>query len=457
METELVSKLYYSAFGRKLEAKHLSYWTDSIATGEKTIKDFIVSISKTPEYRAKVLARCRTVWCDAGCSMTEFNVLEFDRWFEMRSLDSFIPDQSIYEYVVSTTAFKTKATTTIGQLFAAASMIPSQADSEELVAICQRLTVQNGGFFTVDMVQPDINRILTSMAYIEVDPNVKSIVESDTLNEQTTSQKVGHSLDEMFIEEFETVYKRPIFVQEYLQYLPNYMLLNDPINAGQYICDLYKKHTVAYSRMADLHERFLDEVLKEYDYVKTFLSKVIYDATYIDQFALSLVNTKTYGEKMRATINDTYVTLYDERLEVTDLDFVFERARAARLELRDIQLPEYLAAFKAEADDVAQRMIDIYMVTYDRMPDRAEMSAHCVRYRSASKAHTPFDKVDAEVQAELMMSLEFHDVVKSKLRASAPDMPNSLLFKALGRVLEQLPGKTFVEVEHLVRSMLTSS
>jgi hypothetical protein len=231
-----------------------------------------------------------------------------------------------------------------------------------------------------------------------------------------------------FVEAFELVFKRPMYVQEYVRHSAS-----PPTDLNK----LLQAHNASFKQIAQLYWDFRAERITEHQYMRAHFFNVE-DSSYYDTLFGKALNSSTYEELMKARIHALYDQQYAEVLDDADLAYVFGNVKTRAITLSDEKLHDVLVDFKDETDGIIKRIMSIYSSTYTRVPDKSELVHAAATYRRAVHSLSPLEMVDAELERELMNRLEFHDVLKSRIRARKENITVTEVYRALSRLLDKL-------------------
>ena len=116
-------------------------------------------------------------------------------------------------------------------------------------------------------------------------------------------------------------------------------------------------------------------------------------------------------------------------------------------------------------DIITNNICDTYMAVYDRVPDLSELSKHALEYRARIASVEHPSELNRGVECALVSSLEFHDVLKNKLKQKYVDarqdtMSAAALYGTLERALQQLHAlplsdRTVSNVDGIVHTCVT--
>lgn len=243
------------------------------------------------------------------------------------------------------------------------------------------------------------------------------------------------ALDLAFVDAFEAAFGRPMFVQEYFRY-----------GAGVDLVRLKAAHDRRFQRIAEIELAFLGAALSEHDFVRVHLDACVADEDgYLSRLQRRVLMSDAYEARMRALLSRIHADMYDDAIEARELGFLFQRMRARGEALDADVLCQHVVAFKDERDRIVERIDAVYRRTLQRSPDRLETEEHVLLYRQRgveeqqadAEADAVHDECDALLERALCASLEFHDVIKARLRDAygGADMPPSALYAALRFVL----------------------
>jgi len=269
-------------------------------------------------------------------------------------------------------------------------------------------------------------------------------VESVQLPEKNPHKAFNNAL----LAVFETIFHRPMYVHEYFKYV------------GTSVDDLpeiFKQHTVKYNRLRQVLSVYTGRQLDEYEYIKLYLDAVDGDNFFFDIID-EIVASPDYKKIMCVTLSSKYSKMFDEELEDYDIEYVFEKVRVEKLSLEDDQINDILVALKRETDEIIQHIFAVYLKVLMREPDLEEVQQLTRKYRSM----LPRDLVDINKDTErfLMSSLEFHDILKSIVKAKYNEVNRGMnismskLYDVLNSCLEKIDGIDMDDVGNVVSQIM---
>jgi hypothetical protein len=253
------------------------------------------------------------------------------------------------------------------------------------------------------------------------------------MNKYDSNNGVLHIVDE-----FEKVYKRNMNIREYLLYVHQLRNVAVP-KLASYITELHNMHVASFTEVGDIVFRYLHTKLDEDAFIKSHLSSIS-EPGFLDTLRNAIIASHEYEEKMTDRVSALYKSMYDETLDASDLSYVFGKIRAEGHDLMDESVNNLIVAFKNETDDITQHIFGIFVETYEREPDVHEIA----KYLSVYRLHNDkaMSDVDAMIEKELTEALEYHDVIKAKIKKIHTMLRNtsvlpSHLYTVLQKVLQQ--------------------
>jgi len=236
---------------------------------------------------------------------------------------------------------------------------------------------------------------------------------------------------------FFVAFSRPMYVQEYRRLLSSE---KSPLPDVDFFLREHAMHTQLINVVKGVHERYTGHNPSEYDIVDEWLHLFGRTAEETNtEVTSNVVQSDLYRTAMRAKIADTHRALFDGNATLTeyDLDCLFDVARGKELALAGDELRDCVSGFQKETDQIHNRICDIYVSVYDRDPDVSELEQNTRDYRERLKReHSPvvsgdeekkeegvgipmetlLPELDAELERRLVSDLEFHDVIKRRIK-----------------------------------------
>jgi hypothetical protein len=242
------------------------------------------------------------------------------------------------------------------------------------------------------------------------------------------------------IDAFEKVFERPMNVREYLFHKTTLRdWIDDLPMLTKAIYNIKEKHQVLFNSVSSVLSKYLDRHLTEVEFIKSYIQGFDVD-DFVATLKRDIIASQDYAFKMKERLCDLYEQLYDDAMDDDEVRFLFERIKNKEYELFDDSLNNEIVEFKGEADVFAERLYKIFMETYEREPDEHELAKYIKVYRNNEA--TEKSVIDDDIIEELQDSLEYHDVIKNKIKklyANSHDgkLPSpSIVYKVLKQILE---------------------
>jgi hypothetical protein len=487
---KFVHDAYANALDRKPDSKTLTFWANAITSGNKSEGDLVTFLVTCSEYKMRVLSKFKSIWFELVSCDIDAHI--FDSFFESMSTKTtgFITEKDIIKYIKFRPEYEQKVTNLINTMFSARyNREPTKDELCHFIAKFRPQDDDQGHNYNITMLESDIDELSKSSSPEQVSPaplqqgsndktDTSVVIDTTSVLEDITKRYIHvckerlatideggftefmknpeymidvyqrHknppplTLDNEFVREFEDTFKRPIFVQEYAKYvhLKNNLALET----------LLQSHLKNFGDMRGVYDKYYCSELSEHEYVSKYLWDMN-DPNFLEEFSKSIVLSETYVTKMKERITNRYSQTYDEQLDKVDVDYIFEKVQSARVGVHDVWLDEFLLFFKNETDEIIKRVFSLYMTIYERVPERNELFDKALYYRSASRKNEMFDKVDEVIERELMQCLEFHDIIKKRIKTIKPDVTVSGLFSILSLIIEKLPTIRITELDENIR------
>ncbi len=239
-----------------------------------------------------------------------------------------------------------------------------------------------------------------------------------------------------WVDEWEREAGRPMYVHEYLK---QSLLPSSGSGGGVDVRAAVQHHRRVYEHARKIQEKYADRQLDEYAFVRDHIRDM--DAPeFLQRMLEDILRSDQYRDLMTQAIVDTHRRMYDAPPDADSTAYMFARALAEQMALHDERLRELVVSFRTECDAQAARVHELYLKVYGREPDAEEVTQALPAYRG-DPAH---ERVDARVVQQLMSGLEFHDVLKKKIKfhfweTHGSEIGASALYKVLNVCIASLP------------------
>jgi hypothetical protein len=243
------------------------------------------------------------------------------------------------------------------------------------------------------------------------------------------------------VDAFESVFQRPMFVQEYFKYV----LV--PTSSWSKI---FSEHTDAFNRMREIFETYTGKTISEYYFVNRFLFSID-DPAFFEGIVDDIVKSSEYKSGMSKVLADKYMAMFDQAMSEIDVEYVFDLARKQKLDIVNERLTTMLTTIKEETDKMISDIFKVYIAVFERPPDLNEIEQHVTYYRNGGS--------DSELEKILMRTLEFHDSIKKKIKGTYAmkknkDISHSILFDILNRIIVKIDQVTMSSIDDVIDGLV---
>lgn len=432
-----------------LDIKTSNYWFNAISKKQKSLEDFKHFISRSQDYKNLVKSTFIDAFCErmAGIDYQEFYD-EFTIQLDHKMGDLTIDD--IYKFIHSTHAFEEKYTRCIIDVYTAIKETPPslntiqrylhkfQDDKEyNIVNLQKEISVEDEeNDHDIDVIE--LNSLKRDqVALLEFYKKAKE--RFNDMRESSRSDPTNLNQNESIevVDIFETVYGRNMNVREYFLYRD---LIFNNVSHEQIIektSELKKKHDETFKLVVDLNHRYLNKTVDENIFIKEYL-KNINNSDFMENLKMTVIASEEYKDKMCSRLCHLFNTMYDEELSQSDVLYIFANVRNKAFDLQDEEINNFLVEYKNETDAITERIFSIFIDTYEREPDMSEVSHYLEVYRV--DVFKTQEEIDDLIQEQLYESLEYHDVIKKKIREiyftiKKQNILPSLVYTVLQKVL----------------------
>jgi hypothetical protein len=419
-----LTSIYYVFLGKNLDAKSLQYWERSILNNLSTIDDFKKFIYKEPEYAANISIKFERLCSEYG---VELNFTVF--WENVFSGED-VSDDTILNYVWKNKDTQVSIRNKIVNLF---EYEFGQVPTQDIIEYYLDTPVQLSTL--VDNI--------CLRKHMELDTSKAILARGENKDGNSKETHVANFSEEL-LTAFESVFARPMFVQEYFKYAAFEI---DEIDFHE----VHMQHTNNYNKLRKIFETYTGKTISEYYYVTMYLNSVD-DQSFFDGFINNIVASNDYRNGMSTVIKEKYASMFDQTLDEADIEYVFKIIKEQKLDIVNEKITTILNQFKEETDEFVSRIFAVYMKVLERAPDIQEIEKYVAFYR------VPKSNSDGELERILINTLEFHDILKKKIKAAyskrnGKDVSSSVLFDTLHRVLTKLPEITMQNVEVVINEL----
>ena len=265
---------------------------------------------------------------------------------------------------------------------------------------------------------------------LDIEKKVHVVLETPTIDDTSfvpIEEKRVCLYDNAFVLQFEEVFQRPIYIQEYFKYTQS------PVHFEQ----IHQSHHDNFNRLRSLFETYTGKTISEYFFVSKYLDQID-NPLFFENFINTIVNSSEYKSSMQTILAKQYKSLYDIDLEEQDITYIFEIVKKQKLDIVNEMIVVMLSQLKEETDTIISNIFKQFTKVLERPPDVYEIEQYTQYYRS--KLDEGYTTINKNLESILMHTLEFHDIIKKKIKElffekNGTEIRPSILFDCLNRVL----------------------
>jgi hypothetical protein len=424
------------------DIKLMNYWSNAIAKGDKSMADLTFFLLKNKEYLTSVKARFTDMYYDYIGNADKSNHELFDDMMAYFG-DRLITDEDMWDFISNSSAFYRQYTDIIIKVFK--SCYDRLPYDEEIRTYMGKF--QKDRNYSIECMKQEV---LSQNAAKIQSAGGGAILKVLGKDEEPRTCAAPSLLDDiMYVEQYESVFKRNMNVREYLMYIKELRALKNTDDLVSYIQELYQTQTLFYQNIKEIMHVFLNEYVSEEEFLSKYLVR-IGEYNFIDNLRTEVIESPSYEDKMKEKIRTVYEKLFGEKMNIEDNEFLFTQVRSLGLELMHEQINQLVIQFKEENEETIQRIFDIYMEVYDREPDVNEQNRFIAFIRD-HKGRINGD-VDDMIMVELKDALEYHDVLKRKISKAFTTIKKDTIFPStMYRVLNKvLPMKNIKNIDDYI-------
>ena len=311
-----------------------------------------------------------------------------------------------------------------------------QTAGQDESSISRRITERYKHHMSADPTEEELRAMLRCTGSVE------TMVDTFVAAKQSESSK---TIDPYaLIDVFETVYERSITVFEYMKMAERHKY-SDVSTMKKDIRDSKEKYIDAMHAIDEIHKHYTGEVPDRYVLTRRFVTKIddsAFQHNLIDSIVQGSYLPGMYETHMRTCIASAYKETYDVPPEEHDIAYMFTHAQQQKLHSASHDLQSLITDIKERTDKHLECMKQVFLAVVGRSPDQVETVELLAKYREDFDAtpSKPTNYTDASIKDMLYASLEYHEVLRDKLKGAyeikhtSPPMP-STLYRLLSRAL----------------------
>lgn len=437
---------FQSLTGKVVDIKNhqsLQYWEQAITNNAATIDTFITHIITQDDYVDFALDIFSTAFNDIIHEHTYVIKDFFDEFWKVHRGKKVSP-QLCREYICSMAFFDAYITDMINDIIN--FEFGRVGSTQEIQFYAEKVTNTAGHLenYTIHDLMKDIPK------NIFLDEDSQKDVDGP-FTQQHYKKNASSTFDEESVDNFEDVFNRPMFIQEYFKYIVE-KNTND-----QSIEDLLKTHTFKYNKLRSIFQSYTGKSISEYYFVKKYLYKVD-DPSFYDNNIDDIVNSIEYKQGMQKVLFDKYQKMYDVSLYDSDIDYIFDIVKTKKLDILTEELDFILQILKEQTDEIVSNIFKVFGDVLLRAPDMSEIEKYISFFRERKDSHTPASS-NGELERILVRTLEFHDIIKKHIRTiysenKDKEILHSSMYDILNRIISRIDEVNMRTLDDIVHSLI---
>lgn len=470
---EKLQNFHLETLQRVIDKKTLNYWINSIQSNKSSYEQFEQYVLTSNEYKDLLCKHFRECFLDyIGFDIDENDYNVFWEQFLGHKIDvknTFNKD--IFNYVSSLPKFDEKYVTMINNIF---SMIHKEPCTINYINFylekfkndpsynIEKLTcdVKNNDHLVqltqsaeASSIQPDESEdIKEALNYVKELRNVfGSLPDTALFVKPQPVQEKPMKYMKIHIEAFEEASKRPMYVMEYFKYVIEQK--HDPTS----FTEIYNNQLQQYNKLREILSSFTDKQLSEYEFVKDFIYKVD-EPSFFESIIDDIVSSEEYQKCTTNVIVQKYRSLFDEELETNDINYIFGKLKAKKLDKYNDEVSSIIINVKNETDEIISKIFELFMYVLERQPDIYEIDSFVQLFREYASSDSSMD-INLKVEKMLIERLEFHEILKKRIKTlyktmKGKDILPSVLYDLLQKSIYQLDNITMSTIDLLLTKLI---
>ena len=241
---------------------------------------------------------------------------------------------------------------------------------------------------------------------------------------------------------FEKIYSRPITIHEFLKYFNRFQYESET-TISRALMDSKKRFDIAFNVVKQIHSNYVDQSLKEFDFIKNFIHTIDndnYSEIIIDSIINNTYKPNEYWKCLSELISNLYHDTYKKSISTQDLEYIFLNVAKQKLHLKNGEVKELICEKYEQTTKFLANISDIFNEILQREPDEFEKELYIVWYRDDYDQEHPTSITQQKLQNELYNSLEYNEVIKIKIITLYKEIHNqtilpSTTYKILNKVI----------------------
>jgi hypothetical protein len=434
-----IRTFYKTHTGRRIDTKTLAYWTGVIDKNvEKGIEDFRQFVKTSPDYTNYLLSNFRMHFLERiGRDADQTDIQNAIEVGDKRLMN----EHEVLTYVCSLPFYASRCKDIIKSTLMSKNIMIS----DELFDKFANKMIADPSYEIDQVLQELLNPVQS--ASNAIDSNVAVDIVKSTEDEQDKSFLAFPTTVPTWVYDFEKQFNRPITITEFIKYHPTTV----SNKSTDWVKGLYDVHVSAFKQISELYNLYLSTPLSEHDFIERFIDRLTTND--LKNIELErILNSNEYTTSLCNALQTTYQTLYDKNMDSLALTYSFQKAKTEKMGLKDERLHSFIVQLKKEEESFCDRIHSKFLDVYQRDPDNEEVQQWIPVYRN-----NDCNVADDLLVKELISGLEFHDVLKRKIRRRhielhENEIPTGTLYKVLCCCLDNIPKtpSSFVNIDDLI-------
>jgi hypothetical protein len=443
--SKFISAFYHDKIGTQIDTKQLRYWESCITHNTSTLDDFKDFVLTSSEYSSALRKRFYDIYqsfvSDVSRDVMNNSYTVF--WNNQLINKVEVTEAIVVHYIVNTKEFDEIYRNVVKDVVM--FEYNRNATDDELNFIMKRvkdsLTVYTTEKITIDIAnmhtiieeqQANTTLLETQLAEREDITDAEYVSNDHSGGNNDVDQKVVINavfeigMDKLDV--FEHVFKRPMYVQEFRKYIIDTV---DDIEWES----LLETHNFNFNKLRRIYKDFTGKVIDEYYYIKNYLYSINNDM-FFESFIEKIINTKEYMTNMKKNIASKYLDYYDQELEDNDIEYIYNIIKSKQLAIVDEEIDRIMTQVKTETDNIVANIFKVYKYTLNRAPEIQEIDFYTQLYRELN--HMNIDDVNRKLEEMLINNLEFHDIIKNKIKECNEHITTTKLYSLLNVVIKHI-------------------
>lgn len=202
----------------------------------------------------------------------------------------------------------------------------------------------------------------------------------------------------------------------------------------------------AWAAAKSTYRTFIGEDIQDDDLMRRYVDVVMKGDAEVAANAVrrDVLCSVAYVHAMTARVRAVHADHFGGGMQVDDADvsIVVEKLRIMNAGLFDDRVQRVVIDHRDLIDAVVTNIYDTYMQVLGRQPDASELDIHVAAHRplavAAQTLETQLQQLARSLESQLIRSLEFHDVLKNRIRTTRPELLPSEFYRTLASIINKL-------------------